>query len=52
MKSTFVSVLKVDLGAILILRKGKGVGGITKYLLFFTGVGGWSEKGQKYPYVI
>ena len=29
------------LGAIFILRKGKGVGGITKYLLFFTGVGGW-----------
>ena len=29
------------LGAIFILRKGKGVGGIAKYLLFLTGVGGW-----------
>ena len=28
-------------GAIFILRKGKGVGGIAKYLLFLTGVGGW-----------
>ena len=29
--------------------------GISKYLLFLTGragVGGWSEKGQKHPYVI
>ena len=26
---------------IYILRKGKGVGGIAKYLLFLTGVGGW-----------
>ena len=23
-----------------------------KYLLFLTGVGGWSGKGQKHPYVI
>ena len=30
------------LGAIFILRKGKGVGGgIAKYLLSLTGVGGW-----------
>ena len=28
------------------------VGGIAKYLLFLTGVGGWSGKGQKHPYVI
>ena len=27
-------------------------GGISKYLLFLTGVGGWSEKGQKHPYVL
>ena len=27
-------------------------GGISKYLLFLTGVGGWSGKGQKHPYVI
>ena len=27
-------------------------GGMYKYLLFFTGVGGWSGKGQKQPYVI
>ena len=26
--------------------------GISKYLLFLTGVGGWSRKGQKHPYVI
>ena len=26
-------------------------GGMSKYLLFLTGVGGWSGKGQKYPYV-
>ena len=25
---------------------------MSKYLLFLTGVGGWSRKGQKYPYVI
>ena len=31
----------VDLGAIFILRKGKGVGGIAKHLLILTGVGGW-----------
>ena len=31
----------VALGAICILRKGKGVGGIAKYLPFLTGVGGW-----------
>ena len=28
-----------QLGAIFILRKGKGVGGIAKYLLFLTGSG-------------
>ena len=28
------------------------VGGIAKYLLFLKGVGGWSGKGQKHPYVI
>ena len=27
-------------------------GGMSKYLLFLTGVGGWSGKGQKHPYVI
>ena len=27
-------------------------GGMSKYLLFLTGVGGWSEKGLKHPYVI
>ena len=27
-------------------------GGISKYLLFLTGVGGWCGKGQKHPYVI
>ena len=27
-------------------------GGMSKYLLFLTGVGGWYEKGQKHPYVI
>ena len=27
-------------------------GGMSKYLLFLTGVGGWSEKGPKHPYVI
>ena len=26
-------------------------GGRSKYLLFLTGVGGWSGKGQKHPYV-
>ena len=28
------------------------LGGMFKYLLFLTGVGGWSVKGQKHPYVI
>ena len=40
----FVNSFKICifcLGAILILRKGKGMGGIAKYLLFLTGVGGW-----------
>ena len=27
-------------------------GGRSKYLLFLTGVGGWSEQGPKHPYVI
>ena len=27
-------------------------GGMSKYLLFLTRVGGWSGKGQKHPYVI
>ena len=27
-------------------------GGSAKYLFFITRVGGWSEKGQKHPYVI
>ena len=27
-------------------------GGMSKYLLFLTGVGGWSGKGQNPPYVI
>ena len=27
-------------------------GGMSKYLLFLTGMGGWSGKGQKHPYVI
>ena len=27
-------------------------GSMSKYLLFLTGVGGWSGKGQKHPYVI
>ena len=27
-------------------------GGMPKYLLFLTGVGGWSEKGPKHTYVI
>ena len=27
-------------------------GSKSKYLLFLTGVGGWSGKGQKHPYVI
>ena len=27
-------------------------GGMSKYLLFLTGVCGWSGKGQKHPYVI
>jgi hypothetical protein len=27
-------------------------GGMSKYLLFLIGVGGWSGKGQKHPYVI
>ena len=35
------NVLQFALGAIFILRKGKGVGGIAKYLIFLTGVGGW-----------
>ena len=29
-----------------------GRDGAAKYLLFLTRVGGWSEKGQKHPYVI
>ena len=33
-----------------ILRNKKG--GSAKYLFFITRVGGWSEKGQKHPYVI
>ena len=28
------------------------MGGIAKYLLFLTGGGGWSVKGQKHHYVI
>ena len=28
------------------------VGGMSKYLLFLTGVDGWSGKGQKHPYII
>ena len=46
-----------------ILRSVLGVGGFvksyvmgrgssSKSLLFLTRVGGWSEKGQKHPYVI
>ena len=31
-----------------VMRKG----GSAKYLYFITRVGGWSEKGQKHPYVI
>ena len=27
-------------------------GGTSKYLLFLTGVGGWSLIGQKHPFVI
>ena len=27
-------------------------GGMSKYLLFLIGVGRWSGKGQKHPYVI
>ena len=27
-------------------------GGVSKYSIFLTGVGGWSGKGQKHPYVI
>ena len=30
----------------------KEKGSPVKYLLFITRVGGWSEKGQKHPYVI
>ena len=33
--------IEIVLGAIFILRKGKGVGGIAKYLLFLTGRGRW-----------
>ena len=40
-------------GPFLYYVRVKGwVGGIAKYLLFLTGVDGWSEKGQKQPYVI
>ena len=33
----------LDLGAIFILRKGKGVGGIATYLLLPTGVDGFQN---------
>ena len=43
----------VPKGPFLYYVRVKGwVGGLAKYLLFFTGVGGWSGKGQKHPYVI
>ena len=44
---------KSNKGPFLYYVRAKGwVGGIAKYLLFLTGVGGWFEKGQKHPYVV
>ena len=43
----------LDKGPFLYYVRVKGwVDGIAKYLLFLTGVGGWSGKCQKHPYVI
>ena len=35
-------------------QKSYGIfgGGMLKYLLFLTGVGGWSGKDQKHPYIL